>query len=120
MSDQSFSMGETEADRPSPNITEVSQETLGPAMHISVVRPQRGVQERFSEPYLMPSVESRNGGYDTFPDPVSVIAPTSGLLPEPAIAPAAPYGEVGPGPVPGLMPFKQGIAESGGVSVPLR
>lgn len=85
-----FTAGEADSDTLAP-----PAETMGARYGISVKNPiGRGAHEQLSEPYLMPNVQGRNGGYETFL-PAVVLAPTDGLNPEDAIASAVPVGEVG-------------------------
>lgn len=105
-----FAVGETDDDNSAPPI-----ETYGARYGINVKLPQtgRGEHNHLSEPYVMPSVQGRNGGYETFL-PAAVIAPTDGLNPEFAINPAIPFGGVGTQMTPSGQPeaFGAGVADA--------
>lgn len=84
-----FGAGESDADRPSPPIT---QETMGPRCGIRVTQAQsgRGEHNAQREPYLLPSVHYVNGNMETVA-PKITLTPLGGMVPGPnAIAPALP------------------------------
>ena len=94
MSDN-FTEGEMDSDAPP-----IASETMGARMHISVNRPSAGVQEHLTEPYLMPTIHSRNGDMEVVM-PSIVQTPLGGMMPGPnAIAPAVLGGQVGAFPLP--------------------
>lgn len=104
----SFTAGESDADIGAPPV-----ETMGARYGIKVSQPGRGAHEQQTEPYLMPSVQGRNGSMErTVPGIVQT--PLGGMMPGPfAIAPAI---VVGSGyfhvPEPGqARPFDSGVAD---------
>lgn len=114
----SFTAGESDADTGAPPI-----ETMGARYGISVSQPGRGDPNPQVEPYLMPSVQGRNGSTErTVPGIVQT--PLGGMMPGPnAIAPAI---VVGSGyfhvPEPGqVRPFDFGVQDGypEGCPVPL-
>jgi hypothetical protein len=87
-------------------------ETQGARYGIQVVRPQRGVQERLTEPYLMPPVAGRNGSTERSA-PAITLTPLGGMMPGPlAIAPAVPHGNVGAFPTSDDGAFGSGVIDS--------
>lgn len=104
-----FQEGETGDNPPTPPIT---SETMGASYGVKAIRPQRGVQEHLSEPYLMPSVHGRNGSLEKV-DPAIVHTPLGGMMPGPnAIPPALPIHGVGEFPMPPERgPFGEGVVD---------
>ena len=63
-------------------------ETMGARYGVSVAQPGEGFHGELSEPYLLPSVQWRNGSTEAA-DPSIVQTPLGGMMPGPfAIAPA--------------------------------
>src|SRR5665647_465802 len=103
-----FAAGESDADTGAPPI-----ETMGARYGISISQPGRGDPNPQVEPYLMPSVQGRNGSMErTVPGIVQT--PLGGLMPGPnAIPPAivvgSGYAQV---PEPGeVQPFESGVVD---------
>lgn len=113
----SFSAGQSDADTGSPGF-----ETMGARYGIKTVRPQRGIQENFTEPYLMPSVAGRNGSMEAV-DPQIVHTPLGGIYASSFGAPPPqPDGNVGAFPVSDDGEFGSGIRDGypEGSPIPVR
>jgi len=102
------------------NAPPISREMLGARNQITVARLGRGAHEPLQEPYLMPSVQYRNGNMERVAPGITQ-TPLGGMMPGPfAIAPAIVVGNDWHAPYPEeATEFTMGIEDGYPEGVPI-